>query len=795
MNNYTTGIVGPDRTEEVCLKFPPKVNSPGLAALLVSKTFEGVKLMDFSGPRLHLQMLVTFVVTQTICSLLKLLGLPTLISQILAGIILGPMVFREHSLFTLSDDSVAILGTMASLGYVFFLFLTGVKMDVSMAYKSGKKALCIGILTVVVPLMFCLITVKALHPHTDTLKNNLFTNKAFFLAMTYSGTSFPVIHGLLGELKILNSELGRLGLSAALVGDIVSLVLTNIGHWVKLGCEKELLVVLKDCGEAIGFVLVVVFVLRPMMKWTVKRTSESGQIKDVFFYCVILTFLMSPRITELFNVFLLFGPFVLGLAVPHGPPLGSALVEKLDPVISGLFLPLFATTCGMRVDLLELKNLKMEDNFATHQAVAAVVALIVKFVASLVLSLLCKMPTRDSLALAFILIAKGIVEMGSYSYLNDTGVISGDIFAFMSVIIILVASIVPIIVNKLYDPSRKYVGYMKRSIMHSRLNEELQLIGCVHVPSNVNSIINILNASCPTRESPIALDVLHLVKLRGQATPLFITHQKNKKIMSDKSYSENVVLSFNQFERDNWEAVTVNVFTAVSPPNLMYEDICNLAMDQLTSFIILPFHRRWYIDGSIESQDQTIRTLNSRILERAPCSVGILVEGRRHLRRFNSRVSSDSSSSSSYNIAVVFLGGKDDREALALAKRLSHDESVGLTVIRLKATKNLGAILDDDSDKQLDEYMLKDVRESIKMMKYAEENVNGGPETSAFLRSIVNEYQLIIVGRRYNSEDPQTMGLQEWCEFPEIGVIGDLLSSADFVGGYSLMIVQQQRIA
>ncbi|XP_007020975.2 PREDICTED: cation/H(+) antiporter 4 [Theobroma cacao] len=783
LSSPTTGMEGQVRVEEVCLKFPPKVSSPGLAALILSNE-QKETFMDFAGPRLHFQMILIFVFTQVIHNMLKHLGLPMFISQILVGMILGPMVFKGHdSLVTMSEDSVQVLGTVASFGYIFFLFLSGVKMDLSMTYKAGRMAVCIGLLAVVVPLTFCLITVKALS--TD---GELFENNSLFLAVTNSGTSFPVIHCLLDELKILNSELGRLGLSAALVSDIASLVLMNLSQWVKVAQEKSATLVLKDFGLAITFVLVVVFVLRPGMKWMVRRTPEGGQIKDVFLYAVILGFMSSPRINEFFNIFLLFGPFILGLAVPDGPPLGSALVEKLDPVVSGLFLPLFASTCGMRIDLSYLKK---STEYAQNQAIAAVVAVIFKFGVSLALPLLCKMPLRDSLALAFIMITKGIVEMGSHSFLFDNMVISQDLFAFMSIIIILLASIVPILVKRLYDPSRKYIGYQKRSIMHSKLKEELRMIGCIHVPGNVNSIINILNASCPNRENPIALDVLHLVKLSGRATPLFIAHQKHRKTQSNKSYSENVVLAFNQFERDNWEAVSVNVFTAVSPPNLMYEDICNLALDKLTSFILLPFHRRWYIDGSIESEDQAIRSLNCSILERAPCSVGILVEGRRPLKRSNSR-DKLSSESSSYSIAVIFLGGKDDREALALAKRISQDQRVSLTVIHLKGTNNLGAIL-ADLDRMLDDEMLRGVKEGG-YIRYVDKQVNDGPETSSFLRSIVDDHQLIIVGRRYNTEDPRTFGLEEWSEFQEIGIIGDLLSSADFGGNYSVLIVQQQQL-
>ncbi|MBA0577961.1 cation/H(+) antiporter 4 [Gossypium raimondii] len=782
-SSYTTGMDRTARSEEVCLKFPPKVISPGLAALLVQKDKLG-KLMDYSGPRLHFQMVVIFVLTQIIHSLLKLLGLPLFISQLLAGILMSPLIFSdEHSLVTISEDSVAVLGSVGALGFMFFMFLSGVKMDLRLTWKSGKLAIAIGLFPVLVSLIFWLMTVKTLHPG-----GNVFSNKIFHLAVTYSGTSFPVIHSLLSELKILNSELGRLGLSAALIGDMLTLVLTMFSIWVNTGIQKGSKDVLFDVGMAMLYVCILVFVLRPGMKWMVKRTPEAGQIKDTCFYIIILAFMISPRFTALFRVYFLYGPFIFGLAVPEGPPLGSALVEKLDPVVSGLFMPIFATTCGMRFDL---SYFKYSTKYAYHQAVGAVVTLIIKFGVSLLLTLLCKMPTRDSFALAFIMISKGIVEIGSYSIMNDSRIISEDIFAHLTIVIIIVASVVPIAVKKLYDPSKKYLCFQKRTIMNSRFNQELRMIGCVHVPGNVNSIINLLNASCPTRECPIALDVLHLVKLSGQATPLFIAHHNQQKASSNNSYSDNVVVAFKQFERDNLGAVSVNFFTAVSPSNLMYEDTCNLAMDRLTSFIILPFHRRWYSDGSIESEDQTLRSLNFDILERAPCSVGILVEGRRNIKGSNSKDTLSPSNSSSYAIAVIFLGGEDDREALALAKRFSQDESVSLTVIHLKAVGSLEFFLAED-ERMLDKEMLKDIKESVPLT-YIKEHVKDGPETSTFLRSIVKDYQLIIVGRRYRSEDAITLGLEEWCEFREIGIIGDLLSSSDFFGNFSLLIVQQQR--
>lgn len=339
-----------------------------------------------------------------------------------AGILMSPVIFNdEHSLVTISEDSVAVLGSVGALGFMFFMFLSGVKMNLRLTWTSGKLAIAIGLFPVLVPLIFWLMTVKTLHP-----EGNVFSNKIFQLALTYSGTSFPVIHCLLSELKLLNSELGRFGLSAALIGDMVTLVLTMFSVWVNTSIQEGNKDVLFDVGMAMLYVFILVFILRPGMKWMVKRTPEAGQIKDTFFYIIILAFLTSPRFTKLFRVHFLYGPFIFGLAVPDGPPLGSALVEKLDPVVSGLLMPVFASTCGMRFDLSYFKD---STRYAKHQAIGSVVTLIIKFGVSLFLPLLCKLPTRESFALAFIMISKGIVEIGSYSIMNDSRVcVSRNVF-------------------------------------------------------------------------------------------------------------------------------------------------------------------------------------------------------------------------------------------------------------------------------------------------------------------------------------------------------------------------------
>lgn len=368
-------------------------------------------------------------------------------------------------------------------------------------------------------------------------------------------------------------------------------------------------------------------------------------------------------------------------------------------------------------------------------------------------------------------------------------------FAWVVIAIALNAGFVPVLVKWLYDPSRKYAGYQKRNIMHTEQNGKLPIFVCIHRSDNIAAVTRLLDASSPSTESPIAVYVLHLIELRGRATPIFISHQLQTKTVANLSYSENVIIAFNNYERNHWGAVTVQTFTAISPRQLMHEDICTLALDTLTSIMIIPFHRQWATDGSIEAEDLTLRTLNRSVLERAPCSIGILVD-RGHIRRSNStRLLSPEGT---YHVAIIFIGGCDDQEALVYAKRMAKNPSISVTVVHLVSTDGDEKVA-NDRDKILDHEVLNDINllssaNNVRPVKYEEKRVNGGHDTSLIIRGMVDEHDLIIVGRRHNVQSPQTAGLEVWSEFPELGVIGDLLASSDLNGKASVLVVQQQQI-
>ncbi|KAL4308303.1 hypothetical protein GQ457_01G038370 [Hibiscus cannabinus] len=620
--------------------------------------------------------------------------------------------------------SLPLLELQVLLGFSMFMFLMGVKMDLNTAFKTSSRAILIGIMLVGLAVYQ---TFK--EPHQTKIKS---IERLMGITIE-SLTSSSVIAYLLSELKILNSELGRLALSASVVCDLSTLFLvyaiSSTRHW---SISPEIAVA--HFIVMVGFVLVIFFVFRPLMF----RIIRGRPVRDMYIVIIVMIAMGSSLFTT-----------------------SAMKIHRRN---------LFADLTPLKFSLLNI-----------------VLSFHAKFLPCFVASFW----GRDSLAFALIMCSKGVVELAYFSTFRDIKHMSTQAFGIFTLGILVNATITPILVKFLYDSnSRKYTAYQKRNLLHLNPDAELRILACVHRSEHVSALIDVLDITCPTKTSPNVVFALHLVELAGRDYPVFTAHQNNNNVVGC-SYEH--ILAFRQYEENNRGLVTVNAFTAISPPKLMHEDVCTMALNKQTSFILLPFHRKWSIDGSIEVENNVIRNLNRSVMDRAPCSVGILItRGVLDPKRKSLKIPSRTSS---YSIGMIFLGGKDDREALTLAKRMARDPRVKLTVIHLTTDENRGHVM--DWDMMLDAEILRDAKHNdvtdICNIMYREEVSNSGPEATRIIRSIANEYDLIIVGRRDGVDSVQTKGLSEWSEFPELGAVGDLLASTDLDSSVSVLVVQQQR--
>ncbi|KAK4275190.1 hypothetical protein QN277_018317 [Acacia crassicarpa] len=772
--------------KRTCMILPPQTNSRGM---WVGHHGE---FIQSPLPSLEIQMCIVYFGTLFFHTFLSRLRFPRFTSMIIIGLIIGNAFGKTDTgkiLFPFGSQET--LGLLSVFGFIMFLFYIGVKTDISVVHKTGRRAMNVGIVSILAP--FGCGMLAQYYVSSKYIKPEEYAKLPFIVTIC-SLSPFPVISSVLSDLKILNSELGRLGLSSALVSEIINISLTFVVGFCNNMANAGKLRAFGDMGYAVLFILFLVFVLRRSMFWIIRRTPDGCSVSDHYVYCILIVAMLSAYASHQFNFLALFGPYILGLAIPEGPPLGTAIIKKLDTFVTGVLMPLFVTTCAMRVDLRQFMNYRRSDGTFDHFMLQVSLLVVIIFVTKLVSCFLLpfyynKMPLKDAMTLSLTMNCKGIVEMATCSFLRDIMGLPDNVFAFLMVCMVMNATIMPILISYLYDPSNKYAGYTKRNIEDLRSNSEFRALTCVHRPDNILPAISLLEAIYPSKEEPLVVFVLHLIELIGRATPVFICHQLQNKSKTRSSFTDDVVDAFGSFEEEFTGALTVNVFTAVSPAEMMNDDICNLALDKMTSLIVLPFHRKWSSDGkSIELDDKSIKDLNHSVMDRAPCSVGILIEREQMSHVF--------SLETPYTVCLIFIGGRDDREAFSLAKRMTKNPHVRLTVIRfiseIEERKDIR-----DWDRVLETEILEEVKGKQKIgeasVKYREERVRDGPETALIVRSLVYEYDMIIVGRRDGIESPQTSGLLQWSEYPELGVLGDLLA---FVPGRaSIFIIQQQRMA
>ncbi|KAI3892930.1 hypothetical protein MKX03_006900 [Papaver bracteatum] len=787
--------------------------SPSL--ITTNGIWQGDDPLDYSLPLFILQLTLIVTSTRILVFVLKPFRQPRVIAEILGGVFLGPSVLGRIDDFAIKVfpiRSVMVLETMANVGLLYFLFLVGVEMDLSVIRRTGRKALIIALAGMALPFAIGASSAFLLEGQGPTPKKDKDGKEVnkwtyfLFLGVALSVTAFPVLARILAELKLLNTELGRIAMSSAIVNDMcawillaVAIALAESGHnenassWASYA---SLFVVL----SSVAFVGFCIFVIRPVIGWVIRRTPEGENFND-FYICLILTGVMiCGFITDSIGTHSIFGAFVFGLVIPNGQ-LGTVLIEKLEDFVSGLLLPLFFAISGLRTDVTKLESPAVWGMLL----LVIILCSLAKIFGTFLIALFYQMPFREGIALGLLMNTKGLIEMIVLNVGRDQKVLDEQAFAIMVIVAVITTAIITPTVTAVYRPARRFVPYKRRTIQKSKPDAEFRILACLHTPRNVPTIINLLETSYPTKKSPIFLYALQLVELTGRASAMLIVHNTRKSgrpaLNRTQAQSDHIVSAFENYEQHSG-AVSVQPLTAISPYSTMHEDICNLAEDKRVALIIVPFHKQQTIDGGMEATNPAFRTVNQNVLANAPCSVGILVD------RGLGATARAASSHVTHNVVVLFFGGPDDREALAYASRMSENPTVNLTVIRFlpgeeakgwqqeneSKDNGMNVVTDNDRERQIDDDVITDFRMKTaneESVVYVEKTTNDGEETVSTIRSLDNIHDLYIVGRGQGTISPLTAGLTDWSECPELGPIGDLLASSDFAVTVSVLVVQQ----
>ncbi|XP_073310125.1 cation/H(+) antiporter 15-like isoform X1 [Primulina huaijiensis] len=752
--------------------------------------FANTNPLDYSVPLILAQLSLSSVFILFTSRLLSPLGQPSMVIHILAGLALGPSFLGRFAGFTelvYPYESLILLDAFAVFGCMFYFFLIGVQMDPWILRKIERKEIIIGISTVVLALMLSISASSIV----SRLSYSLTTPTLGLVAITSSVLSFPIVARYLTELKMANTEFGRVALTSSLVSNAFGFCIITITILTHENGSNSWIEVIRSIAVGSGFVLLVAFVVRPIILWALQRSPEGEPLKQSFIYMVFVGVAMAGFCSKAVGLNIFFGPLVYGMVIPAGPPLGSALTQKLDFITSWIFMPLYFVKNGLVIDVFKVTI----GDYLTVQSVI-LIASVGKFLGATLSSIFGGIPLRESVQIGLVMNVQGVLELGLYKMFKRNKAIDENTFVVLCTSMLVVTAICTNLLRYLYDPLRRHTFYKRRTMLDLRPDSELRVLACVHHQENVLSIIELLESFHPTKRSPVDVYLLHLVELAGRAHPLLIPH-KLEKINSAKTHTPiSIINAFQILQQKYHGAITVHPFTGISPYASMHDEVCQMAVDRRISLVIIPFHRRF--NSTAESSSLGIKMMNDKVLQMVPCTTAIVVDRAPTIISSSATTGAPPSSHGDlFGVAVFFIGGPDDREALAIGSRMAAEINIHLTIYRLILRDEAISIDIEDTnmEKKLDnevmsEILAKSRYDSDQRVSYVEEVVRDGTGTVALIRSIENEHETIIVGRRHDTKSPLLGGLSDWSEDSELGTIGDMFALVDSKATSTILVIK-----
>ncbi|KAH6616963.1 Sodium/hydrogen exchanger family-domain-containing protein [Chaetomium tenue] len=656
-----------------------------------------------------------------------------------------------------------VFRNVAEVGLLVFLFLVALEVDMRLFTQNWKAALSVGLAGMVLPFGLGFAIAYGIYHqfHAGIVEHPIsFGVFGLFIGTALAITAFPVLCRILSELNLLRCNVGVTVLAAGIGNDVTGWILLAL--CVALVNNSNGLAALWALLCCIGWTLLLFFVVRPPFIWILRRTGslQNGPTQGM----VALTMLMvlasawftggsAPHLIlsavsgsdspGIIGVHPIFGAFLIGLICPHDGGFAIKLTEKIEDLISVLFLPLYFALSGLNT------NLGLLNDGITWAYVIGIIAcaFVGKIAGGTLAARASKLLWRESFTIGCLMSCKGLVELIVLNIGLQAGILSETTFS-MFVVMALVTTVATTPLTKaLYppwyqkkverwrrgeidwdgnptDPSeadqpqqKSANSQVRRLMVHLRLDSLpslftfITLLSPESVPASAHPDTpedSSQSKEVQIRKRPLEVHGLRVIELTDRTSSVMHLTE------GDDSYSlrDPVVNAFKTFSQLHDVAVSGRV--AVVPADSYAETIMSQASDVSSDFALIPWGEYGSTSEDVSlpiamSGSERFRSTShfefiSQTLQQAAhtCNTGIFIDNgfggitkpvdRPDMTRTKSAMSIRSYrpefatfpvANKSHHIFLPFLGGPDDHVALRMVLQLAKNQQVTASIVRI----------------------------------------------------------------------------------------------------------------
>lgn len=283
-------------------------------------------------------LVAVFVATRLLGELAQRIGQPAVLGELVAGVLLG------GSVLGLLDPADPVIAAMSEIGVIVLLFAIGLHTDIRSLVRVGRSAIAVGLVGVVLPFAGGYFAATAL---------GVPTLAALVCGAGLTATSIGISARVLSDLGELASPEGQIVLGAAVLDDVVGLIILTVVGTIVAGGDVSALGIARTTLIAIGFVVAAILVggrIAPPLFRAVERIKTAGALGIV---AIAFAFAMSALAMQAGSA-LIIGAFAAGLVL-HDTTQREE-IEAAATTIGYFFVPIFFASVGAAVELRALAS-------------------------------------------------------------------------------------------------------------------------------------------------------------------------------------------------------------------------------------------------------------------------------------------------------------------------------------------------------------------------------------------------------------------------------------------------------